>query len=251
MPRRRIAENRAALVTLGLIYLPAAIVIGFVAAVLGALPFFREVFQLAGTESGSGLIIAALIGSLANVAAFVGVNAMVAGYLATIGTPEETSPAAAGRRALGLRRELVGGLLRSYAIVIGLLLTIVGTPWAIRQLVRYQFMPQVVTLEGEGPKEALERSSMLVTGRWWHTGSMVIVINGSIAAAGLGIGLLLLVLVPQLPLWLFSSLITLVYALVAPVGAIAMTLLYGDAVAHHDSDDASEPDEGRLAAHAR
>ena len=36
-----------------------------------------------------------------------------------------------------------------------------------------------------------------------------------------------------IPLWLFSGLITLVYALIVPLAAVAMTLLFGDAVAEH------------------
>jgi hypothetical protein len=229
-----------ALVTLGLIYLPTAIVIGLLTGILGALPLIREVFDLAGTDSGSGLLIAALIGSFANAAAFVAVNAMVAAYLATVDTPEETSAIGAADRAWGRRRELLAGLARSYAVVIGLLITIVGTPWAIRQLVRYQFMAHVVVIEGASGRDALARSSALVKGRWWHTAAMVAAINGLIALAGLGIGLLVLVIFTGLPLWLFSSLITLVYALVAPAAAIAMTLLYGDAVAK-DEDVEGEP----------
>jgi hypothetical protein len=34
-----------------------------------------------------------------------------------------------------------------------------------------------------------------------------------------------------IPLWLFSGLITLVYALIVPLAAVAQTLLFGDAVA--------------------
>jgi hypothetical protein len=247
------------LVTLGLIYLPTAIVIGVVAGILGALPLIREVFDLAGTNSGSGLVIAALIGGFANAAAFVALNSMVASYIATIGTPHETSPTAAASRTWGLRRDLLGGLVRSYAIVIGLLITVVGTPWAIRQLVRYQFMSHVVTLEGADARRALARSSELVRGRWWHTALLVAAINGLIAIAGLVIGLLVLVVFTGLPMWIFSALITLIYALVAPVGAIAMTLLYGDAVAEHGGTDGGEGDtdgghgsgESSLAAHAR
>lgn len=247
-----------ALVTLGLIYLPTAVLIGAIAGILSALPLIREILDLAETDSGSGLVLAALIGSFANAAAFVAVNAMVAAYVATVGTPDETSPTAAARRAWGLRRELIGGLARSYAIVLGLLATIVGTPWAIRQLVRYQFMAQVVVIEEKGSRDALARSSALVKGRWWHTALMVAVVNGLLAATSLGIGLLVLVLFTGLPLWLFSALITLIYALVAPVAAVAMTLLYGDAVAHEQGPDAGGATDGAetgidptLAAHAR
>lgn len=38
-------------------------------------------------------------------------------------------------------------------------------------------------------------------------------------------------LATSLPLWCFSGLVTLLYVYAAPLGAIAMNLLYGDAVA--------------------
>ena len=47
-------------------------------------------------------------------------------------------------------------------------------------------------------------------------------------------GLILLVLVPGLPLWAFSVLTAVVYAVLVPLAAISMTLLYGDAVAERE-----------------
>ena len=58
-------------------------------------------------------------------------------------------------------------------------------------------------------------------------------------APALGLALLLLVSVTGLPLWAFSALSSLVYALVVPLAAIAITLLYGDAAAAHISEDHS------------
>lgn len=60
---------------------------------------------------------------------------------------------------------------------------------------------------------------------------MIAVINLSVAGFGLVVGLLLLVVFAALPLWLFAGVLTLVNAVITPVAAVAMTLLYGDAVA--------------------
>jgi hypothetical protein len=57
------------------------------------------------------------------------------------------------------------------------------------------------------------------------------------------IGLLLLVIATDVPLWVLSGVITLVYAFVVPLAAISMTLLYGDAVA--ESDDRQDTDDAR------
>ena len=61
------------------------------------------------------------------------------------------------------------------------------------------------------------------------------------------IGLLLLVVVAGIPLWLFVGLTTLVSAAIVPLGATAITLLYGDAVAadaeEREADDVERRDE--------
>ena len=67
------------------------------------------------------------------------------------------------------------------------------------------------------------------------------VINIGISAAALMTGLLLLVLATGLPMWLFSGVISLIYALVVPPAAAAQTLVYGDAAAESaGSEDGSE-----------
>jgi len=56
-----------------------------------------------------------------------------------------------------------------------------------------------------------------------------------------GLLLLLLVFVAGIPLWLFSGLITVVYAFIVPLAAVAQTLLFGDAVAQQRGIDAEPP----------
>ena len=58
-------------------------------------------------------------------------------------------------------------------------------------------------------------------------------------------GLMLLVLVPGLPLWAFSALAAVVYAVLVPLAAISMTLLYGDAVAEHEGLSPRRPRASR------
>jgi hypothetical protein len=60
---------------------------------------------------------------------------------------------------------LIGAVLRAALIVSALMISVIGIPWAIRQLVRYQVVPQVVALEGLHGRAALLRSSDLVRRR--------------------------------------------------------------------------------------
>jgi hypothetical protein len=64
--------------------------------------------------------------------------------------------------------------------------------------------------------------------------------HGVVIISGLAFGLVLLLVVTGLPMWLFSSLVTLIYAFVVPLSSLAVTLLYGDAVAAERGADAME-----------
>ena len=68
----------------------------------------------------------------------------------------------------------------------------------------------------------------MVRGRWFHTAAVVAVVNLAVVATASTVALLLLVVVTGIPLWLFSALVSMVYGLVVPLAAIALTLLYGD-----------------------
>ncbi len=221
------------LITIGLVYLPAAIVVGLFAALLQALPLVGPLTQVSGTASGTGFVFALLVGSLANVMAFVAVNAMVAAYYDLLGDDDvAASGPAAVRVAWSHRRDLTVGFLWSYLIIAVLLLSVIGIPVALWLLVRFQFLAQAVVTEDCDGRGALRRSAALVQGRWWHTALLVGLFNLLVAVSALVTGLLLLVVAAGIPLWLFSALISLVNALIVPLAAVGVTLLFGDAVAH-------------------
>jgi hypothetical protein len=220
------------LITIGLVYIPAAIGVGLFAALLQSLPLLRQLTELGGTASGSGLVFAVLAGSLANLMAFVAVNAMVAAYYDLLADDDvDASGLDAVRVAWSHRRDLVVGFLWAYVIIVVLLVSVIGIPVALWLLVRFQFLAQAVVTEGHDGRGALRRSAELVTGRWWHTAVMVGLFNLLVGVSALITGLLLLVVAAGIPLWLFSALISLVYALIVPLAAVAVTLLFGDAVA--------------------
>jgi len=135
------------------------------------------------------------------------------------------------RRAWSHAGALAVGFFWSFVAFVVLLLTVIGAPIAVWLLVRFQLMPQAVVTEQLSGRRGLARSAELVKGRWWHTALMVGLFNGLVLASGMIVGLLLLVAVSGIPLWLFSGLITLVFALIVPLAAVAQTLLFGDAVA--------------------
>ena len=237
----------AVLVTIGLVYVPTSIVVAAFASVLRVLPVVRQLTDLAGNAAETSLIFALFASSIANVMAFVAVSAMVASYydLLSEAGDEEVSGFDAVRRAWAHAPELLGGFLWALFVVTVLTMTIIGIPVAVWFLIRFQFMAQAIVTEDLDGRSGLRRSAALVSGRWWHTAVMVALVNLLVALSGAVVGLILLVVVAGIPMWLFSALVTLVYAFIAPLAAVAMTLLFGDAVAESltgpgepsDSDD--------------
>ncbi len=231
------------LITIGLVYLPISVLVAATSSVLQVIPLIRRFTELADNATETSLIFAVLAGSIANLIAFVAVNAMVAAYYDLLGDGDaDPSGMDAVRRAWTHAVDLLAGFGRALVIVLALLVSVIGIPFGIWFLVRYQFMPQVVVTENRNGRDALSRSAQLVSGRWWHTAVMVGLFNLLVVVSGLVFGLLLLVLFAGIPLWIFSGLISLVYAMIVPLAAVAQTLLFGDAVAQqHDLEHDDNP----------
>ena len=228
------------LITIGLVFVPVAIVVGIAGMMLRWIPLVRAITDVAAGATETSVAFALVAGSLANLIAYVAVNAMVAAYYDLLGEDEAPTGLDAVRRAWEHAPALLAGLLRATVIVVLLFVSVIGIPVGIWFLVRYQFMAQAVVTEDRSGRDALARSTQLVRGRWWYTALMLTVFNLLVGLAGLVVGLLLLVIVSGIPLWLFSGLISLVYALIVPLAAVAQTLLFGDSVAEDRGDEPAE-----------
>lgn len=114
--------------------------------------------------------------------------------------------------------------IRALVIVLLLLVTIIGIPWAIQRLVRWVFVAQAVILDGTNAKDALSTSAAAVEGRWWRTFGVALVI-GLIGAAPAGLAAAVFGGISPL---LGGVMASLVSALLLPFSVTAMTLLYLD-----------------------
>jgi hypothetical protein len=219
------------LLTFGLSYMPAAALGAVIAALIAITPVIKDILGQTSGASGSDLFLSLLAGGIPHIFALAFINAAMAVYLDRADTNDPLSAFDAVKLAWGRRRELAVGLLQA-SVVVGLLFfTVVGTPWAIRQLIRYQLMPHAVMLEDLDGRAGLARSSTLTRGRWWHTALFLSILNLLILGVSIGAGIVLLVLFAWIPLVLFSIVIMVLFAFIAPVTAFALTLLYGDAIA--------------------
>jgi hypothetical protein len=218
---------------IGSVFVPVAIVTSMLQAGVLAIPLVDDVVDLAGDRSGIAFVLAIAVGGIAELLAFAFVTAAVARVIdERVRTDERMLPS--GEEL----RRLVAAVARGTVIVVALLVSTVGIPWAIRQLVRYQFAPQAVVLEGEEARGAMARSTELVRGRWWWTAAVVLGVEVAILAAGFGAAVAVLLLVRSLPLWAFNLVSSLIYIVLVPVGASAVTYAYGTLAA---SSQAAEP----------
>ena len=216
---------------IGLVYIPLAALAGVIGAVISWLPRIGDFVAAPDAGGGSRLLISLLISGLSTAIAFFLADAAVARVLDRASAGEPTTARDAFGAVVARRRDLGSALGRAVAVIVVLYLTVIGIPWAIHRLIRYQFAAQAVMLEGSGGTSALRRSSNLVRGRWWHTAVFVAGVGVVLGGFGLVVGLLMLVLFTGLPLWSLALIMTLTNVLVMPLGAIAFTLLYGDAAA--------------------
>jgi hypothetical protein len=236
-------QRPAAFALIGLIYVPVSVVIAGAVTLMQKAPVFGPLFELGGERGTLSVFLVLVAGGVANTYAYSAVSVAVARQVAALDEHEPVSGAASLREAWAMWHPLLTALLRITLIVVALLVSVVGIPFAIWFLVRYQFVGQVVGLEGRGGTSALRRSGQLVRGRWAHTAVVVAAINGVVLLLAAAVGLLILVVANGFPLWMFAVTVNLVASLIVPLAAIAQTLLYGDAVAeHHDlAAAAAEP----------
>ena len=139
----------------------------------------------------------------------------------------------------GLRGELwrlVGLGLAALLVVFLLAATVIGIPYAIKKAVDWAFVQQVAAFDGRRGREAFSESSRLVRGHWWRVASISFVLLLWLVVTGPLVGMLV-IFVTDAPLATINFFAALLFALVLPLVATALTLLYLDLEVRRDSKD--------------
>ena len=214
---------------------------------------FAPLFLIAAAVIPLGVASAALQGAVEDSAGAaiavagiailqVGVNllagaAIITGLL-TIDRSQEPTFSTAYDVAFERFWTLLGGVLRAGIIVVLLLITIIGIPWAIQRAVRWLFVEQAIIIDGTTAGESLSRSAAAVEGRWWRT-------------LGVGLVIAIIVTVPAsiiagafslAPVFVAGTVNSIVNALVLPFAITCMTLLYMDLQVRKESDERTASD---------
>ena len=228
--RRIYRRNFWLLSRIGLIFVPLAALGSAIQAGFFQIPAFEALRDIDGEHGRLTLPVALIVG---------GAGSLIAYLFMAAATAHAIRQAEVGRRvgafeayrALALRwKSLLAALVMSSVAVLLLFVSVIGIPWAIRQLTRWVFFPQVCVFEGRSARDCLRRSSELVRGRWWRTAALSLILIGIGLATGLVAGMFLL-LFTSLPLPVVNFVGSLVYVVALPYVAVALTLAYGDRVA--------------------
>jgi len=131
----------------------------------------------------------------------------------------------ANRFALGILPTTARAAAINALIIVLLVISIVGIPWAIMRFVRWLLTMQAIVLDGANWKNARLVSAKLVTGRWWRTGLLTLVLTGLNSIVGPIIGLVVMIFVtPSALVAQITS--SLLYVLLFPMVGIATSLWY-------------------------
>jgi hypothetical protein len=140
-------------------------------------------------------------------------------------------------RAVGGRwRGLASAYLPAAVVIVLLSWTGIGLPVATWLTVRFQFLGQIVMREELSGTTARRRAGALVRHRWWHTAFVALLIWAGVQSLGVLLGLVLLITFTTWPLWTITVIVLVVQVALTPLGAVALTLLYGDAAAQREEE---------------
>ena len=230
-------RNVTAMLLVGLLAVPVGVLALLDVVAIQHVPVVDTAVQVStdqGADTGNRLLISTLIAATFWPITVILVSAAVARLFQDADARGDgrrgARQAVAALRTVGDRlRDLATAFLPA-ALAIALLSVVgFGVPVAIWLTVRYQLVGQAVMLDGLGGRAARRRSSGLVRHRWWHTAMFTVLLWGGVHLAGVVLGLVMLVAFTSLPLWTITLAVLVAQVALTPLGALAITLLYGDA----------------------
>lgn len=218
----------------GLVFVPVAIVAAGVQWLLLRIPFVNTVIERAMNPDAITVLGAWLLAAPTGIIGFSAAIALVAEGLHL--QEQEGSPPPwrrilreTGRRGWAITRTVAGSAL----IVIVLIETVIGIPWAFLRLVDVQLLVPITTLEGRQGPDARRRSRALTRGDRLPV-AVVALAAGLIPVVVAPLLAMPLLLIPGLSLVVVNLVGAGIAAVVTPFAAGVVVMLYGARVAAVD-----------------
>ena len=185
------------------------------------------------TDSGGQFQVSTSIGIGRSVATPIASAAVIA-FVRNLEREQDLAFTATWSAVLRRLWRLVAVELLASILVVLLLLTIIGIPYAIKKFVDWQFAQQEILFEDRSIREALRGSTRVVHGHRWHTAAVAATlwVLSQIPGPVLGFALLL----TTIPVSTVNLIGAIVFALLLPYVGVGRTLLYLDLIAREFRD---------------
>jgi len=216
------------MVGVALVYLPAGILASLLQAMLFRFDPIDAILDLIAVPRVVDAALSLLAGTIVFGFAYIAVTAAVTAAVAEIEAGRPASPLSAYAGVWERFGDLFRARLRSLAIIIGLAITVVGIPWAIKRSVDWVFIEQAVLLDGEDRSSALQASAGAVRGDWLRVAAINLLLLAVGALTPLLVVTPLLLLTTAVPLDAINTISSAIYIFLAPFVALSLVLLYFD-----------------------
>jgi len=225
--RRLYRENWKTFVGIGAVFIPVSVLAGVVQWLLFHLTGLSGFVTLDGRRGAVTAVLALLIGDIGGAFAAAAVIGAVSAALHELDAGRQTSALGAYRLAGRKARALGGATALQFALMLALVITIVGIPFAVYYFIRTSLFAQESVL-GDGTALGCLRASAGLTRRhWWRTFAFTALIDVIAVLSGPLLGVVILLLTSR-SLVFIDVIGSIVYTLVVPYAAAALTLYYFD-----------------------
>ena len=220
-------ENPRTFIGIGAVFIPVSMVAAAVQWVLFHRTGLAGFVDLDGKRGAITAFLALLIGDLGGVFAAAAVTGAVSAALHELDADRPVRALRAYRLAGRNARALVGATALQFALILLLVLSVIGIPFAVYYFIRTSLFAQACVLEDHSVIGSLRASARLIRRHWWRTFGFTAMIDIIAILSGPLLGVLILLLTPG-SLTLINLTGSIVYTLVVPYAAIALTLYYFD-----------------------
>jgi hypothetical protein len=214
--------------TMLLIALSGFLILG---AIQGLQYLFEQItgsndFTIAIHPPGAELKFSGSFGGIAHPIGFAFVSGAVVAFIRQLEEGERASSLASYRAIYERLWRVVAGQLLVTALVLLMVFTVIGIPFALYFYIAWQLVQQEILFKNSSIREALKGSHALVRGHWWRT----VLVAGFLWLLGVVTGPVLgfFLIFANLSPVLVNLIGSVVYALLIPYIAIGRTLLYFD-----------------------
>lgn len=212
---------------IGAIFIPVSLVTGAIQWVLFHLTGLTGLINLDGRGGAVTALLALLIGDIGGAFAAAAVTGAVSAALNELEAGRPVSARRAYTLASRNGRALGGATAMQFVRILVLVFSVVGIPFAVYYFIRTSLFAQACILEDESATGSLRASAQLTRRHWWRTFAFTTLVNVIAILSGPLLGVLILLLTAQ-SLTFIDVTGSIVYTLVVPYAAIALTLFYFD-----------------------